>query len=167
MPSMPHGGEWHWTPDGRYYWKGDTSSDEIVGHFFIFSIAYDLLPDREAATLAVWLKRHPGIEIISRDRSPTYASGIYEGAPAAVQVADRFHLLMNVREALEKVVKRCNRFLRTLSLARPPSSAPAPENDAYTGCRLRMCECFGQFGVFGKQDTSHVVRKRRVRENFL
>ncbi len=63
----------------------------------------DLLPDREAATLAAWLKAHPGIEIISRDRSPTYAAAINEGAPAAVQVADRFHLLMNVREALEKV----------------------------------------------------------------
>jgi hypothetical protein len=42
---MPQGGQWHWTPDGQYYWKGDTSSDEIVGHFFMFSIAYDLLPD--------------------------------------------------------------------------------------------------------------------------
>lgn len=42
---MPSGGEWHWTKDGQYYWKGDTSSDEIVGHFFIFSIAYDVLPD--------------------------------------------------------------------------------------------------------------------------
>ena len=42
---LPHGGEWHWAADGRYYWKADTSSDEIVGHFFIFSIAYDLLPD--------------------------------------------------------------------------------------------------------------------------
>jgi len=42
---MPRGGEWHWTKDGEYYWKADTSSDEIVGHFFIFSIAYDLLPD--------------------------------------------------------------------------------------------------------------------------
>src|SRR5439155_18900807 len=45
--TMPRGGEWHWTADGQYYWKGDTSSDEIVGHFFIFSIAYDLLPDAE------------------------------------------------------------------------------------------------------------------------
>jgi hypothetical protein len=44
---MPHGGEWHWTEDAQYYWKGDTSSDEIVGHFFIFSIAYDLLPDAD------------------------------------------------------------------------------------------------------------------------
>lgn len=43
----PHGGEWHWTSDGQYYWKGDTSSDEIVGHFFIFSVASDLLPDAD------------------------------------------------------------------------------------------------------------------------
>ncbi|HTL55694.1 MAG TPA: hypothetical protein VL361_08440 [Candidatus Limnocylindrales bacterium] len=44
---MPQGGEWHWTSDGQFYWKGDTSSDEIVGHFFMFGIAYDLLPDAE------------------------------------------------------------------------------------------------------------------------
>lgn len=41
---MPRGGEWHWTGDGKYYWKGDTSSDEIVGHFFLFSVAWDTLP---------------------------------------------------------------------------------------------------------------------------
>jgi transposase len=98
----------------------------------------DLLPDREAATLSAWLKRHPGVEVISRDRSPTYAAAINEGAPVAVQVADRFHLLLNVREAVEKVVKRCYRFLRSQTLAAPPSSAPAPENDAYAGCRLRL-----------------------------
>ncbi len=44
---MPKGGEWHWTADGQYYWKGDTSSDEIVGHFFIFSIGFDLVPDAD------------------------------------------------------------------------------------------------------------------------
>ena len=37
--------QWHWTPDGQYYWKGDTSSDEIVGHFFLYGVATDLLPD--------------------------------------------------------------------------------------------------------------------------
>jgi transposase len=98
----------------------------------------DLLPDRESATLSAWLRAHPGVEIVSRDRSPTYAAAINEGAPTATQVADRFHLLMNVREALEKVVKRYNRFLRTQTLAAPPSAAPAPENDAYAGCRLRL-----------------------------
>ena len=39
------GGTWHWTPDGQYEWKSDTSSDEIVGHFFIFSVAWDLIPE--------------------------------------------------------------------------------------------------------------------------
>ena len=98
----------------------------------------DLLPDREAATLAAWLKAHPGVEVVTRDRSPTYASAINEGAPSAVQVADRFHLLMNVRGALEKTIKRCYRFLRTQTLLAPPSSALAPENAAYDGCRLRL-----------------------------
>ncbi len=39
------GGTWHWTPDGAHEWKGDTSSDEIVGHFYLFGVAWDLLPD--------------------------------------------------------------------------------------------------------------------------
>jgi hypothetical protein len=42
---MPQDGQWHWTKDGEYYWKGDTSSDEIVGHLFLYSVATDLLPD--------------------------------------------------------------------------------------------------------------------------
>jgi len=41
----PKDGQWHWTTDGRYGWKGDTSSDEIVGHFFLYGVAFDLLPD--------------------------------------------------------------------------------------------------------------------------
>ncbi len=40
----PRDGEWHWSADGQYQWKGDTSSDEIVGHYFLFSVAFDLLP---------------------------------------------------------------------------------------------------------------------------
>jgi hypothetical protein len=39
-------GVWHWTADGLYEWKADTSSDEIVGHFFLYSVAWDLLPDQ-------------------------------------------------------------------------------------------------------------------------
>jgi len=65
----------------------------------------DLLPDRESETLALWLKQHPEIEIISRDRAGAYAEGAKNGAPQATQVADRWHLLKNLGEALERALQ--------------------------------------------------------------
>jgi len=62
----------------------------------------DLLPDREAKTLSAWLLEHPGIEIVSRDRSTTYAAAITEACPQAEQIADRWHLLKNLSETLER-----------------------------------------------------------------
>jgi transposase len=54
----------------------------------------EVLPDREVASVAAWLKRYPSIEIISRDRSDTYATAARLGAPQALQVTDRWHLLV-------------------------------------------------------------------------
>jgi transposase len=54
----------------------------------------DLLNDRTADTLAGWLDQHREIELVSRDRSQTYAEAITRGAPSAIQVADRWHLLV-------------------------------------------------------------------------
>jgi transposase len=62
----------------------------------------DLLPDRQAQTLATWLHAQPSVEVVARDRSSEYARGITMGAPRAVQVADRWHLLYNVRQMLQR-----------------------------------------------------------------
>jgi transposase len=72
----------------------------------------DLLPDRSAETLATWLRQHPELEVVSRDRSGAYAEGIRQGAPQAVQVADRFHLHKNVTDALERYLTRKHTAVR-------------------------------------------------------
>jgi transposase len=75
----------------------------------------DLLPDRTAATLAQWLTEHPGVEVISRDRGGGYAEGARAGAPDAIQVADRFHVVANLREALERLLVRNHRVLKQVA----------------------------------------------------
>ncbi len=64
-----------------------------------------ILPDRKADTLAEWLQAHPGVKILSRDRSKTYRSAMNRGAPDAIQVADRFHLVQNLSETLETTLR--------------------------------------------------------------
>src|SRR5215472_13750316 len=58
----------------------------------------DLFPERSEVSFAQWLRQHPEVRLISRDRAGDYASGAALGAPQAEQVADRFHLLMNAGE---------------------------------------------------------------------
>jgi transposase len=83
----------------------------------------DLLPDRRGSGVAVWLAAHPGVEIISRDRSGEYAEGARLGAPQARHVADRFHLLRNLREVLLRVLKRHARLVQQVV---PPEANAQP-----------------------------------------
>jgi hypothetical protein len=71
----------------------------------------DVLPNREVETVKVWLRSHPEVEVVSRDRAGAYADAARKGAPQAQQVADRFHLLLNLREGLRKFLVRKQKWL--------------------------------------------------------
>ena len=75
-------------------------------------IVIDLLSNREAETLAEWLKARSSVEIVARDRSKSYAAGVDEGAPEAVHVADRWHLASNLVDAIEATLARYPSRLR-------------------------------------------------------
>lgn len=95
----------------------------------------DLLPDRSAETVAAWLRNHPGVAVIARDRSTEYARGATLGAPTALQIADRWHLLKNHREALERILTRLHADLDHLPV--PTDAATVSPNSVTRACPLR------------------------------
>jgi transposase len=89
----------------------------------------DLLADRSAATMAARFKEHPEIEAVSRHRAGLYADAARQGAPQARQIADRFHLLKNFREAVERQLGRFEAPIRE-SLAQVEDDQATPEQPA-------------------------------------
>lgn len=72
----------------------------------------DLLPDRESSSVEEWLSKRSHIRIVTRDRYSGYAKGIAKGLPGAIQVADRWHLLKNLGDALQKMLERTRQEIR-------------------------------------------------------
>jgi transposase len=87
----------------------------------------DVLPDREAQTLQAWLAAHPGVEVISRDRAGAYAQGARKEDPQAQQVTDRFHLLLNLQEALKRLFERKHEQLGHLMTWEPAQEEQASQ----------------------------------------
>ena len=92
----------------------------------------DVLGVRTADAVAAWLAAHPGIVIISRDRHGPYAEAVRRGAPQATQVADRFHLILNLRGAVEQELSRVR---PRLTVVQPVSASAVRSRQARVGPR--------------------------------
>ena len=125
----------------------------------------DLLADRSVQTVSTWLQEHPEVHIISRDRWSEYATAAQKGAPQAVQVADRFHLLANLVESLTALLARCRAELRQAAASSAsdfsgesvrasqvaPSALQAQRHDQFTQVQI-----FQQLGLTPVQIAARV-----------
>jgi transposase len=113
--------DWAWLKGQKYGTiVVDLETSEVI----------DLLPDRDAVTVGTWLAAHPYIELVSRDRASAYSQAATESASQAQQVADRWHLLKNVREAIERLLER---HLPVITDALKPVDPDPKRGDALPG----------------------------------
>jgi transposase len=144
--------------------------------------AVDLLGERSAEALSGWLRARPGIEVITRDRAAYYAQGATSGAPQAVQVADRWHLLHNLREALVRLLDRHHPELRAAARAvtvtqeprappgspeptPPPPSPPSPIQQRSQARRARRVQRYERVLELHRQGVSQRAIARRLGMN--
>lgn len=130
----------------------------------------DLLPDRQATTLEIWLKNHPGVQLISRDRGGEFARGARQGAPEALQTADRFHVLRNLAEVVEKVLGKHRRALKAIHLVTKPAASASPllrhqrpeRERRKQQARAKLVERYEAVQQMVKQGLSHREISRRL-----
>ena len=115
--------EWAWRRGHRY----GTILVDLATHRVV-----DLLPDRSASTVAAWLAEHPTISVVCRDRSDLYADGIRRGAPEAMQVVDRFHLVQNLRQVLEAFLLDHRPALQAAAVGTAMALTPSPHMEPVT-----------------------------------
>lgn len=122
--------DWAWRKGQRY----GTLVCDLERHRVI-----DLLPDREPATVEAWLRAHPQVEVVARDRNGGYGSAISKALPEAVQVADRWHLLENASAAFLSAVQSSMPAIRkAIGITKlDPTLLTAAESLQYEGFRRR------------------------------
>jgi transposase len=116
--------------------KGQTYGTILVDHER--ACVVDVLNDRTPEALAHWLRAHPGAEIVTRDRAEAYAQGIRDGAPSAVQVADRWHLLKNVTDLVSKLFQDHHAAIQIALSQAAPSAAPVVDQPVVMPPALEM-----------------------------
>lgn len=91
----------------------------------------ELLPERNAKVVEAWLKGQPQVQLVARDRAAEYALGIQAGAPQATQVADRWHLLVNIREMVERLLSTLYQRLQQLPVTPEQLAVLAPKRRTF------------------------------------
>lgn len=122
----------------------------------------DLLVDRSAEAFACWLREHPGVQVIIRDRSTEYLRGASEGAPDAQQVLDRWHVLKNLREAIERLLNRTQMQPNAQGGMPSRQKRTRSEQARSEGSRLRRLAQYHQVMELYKQGGSIVGIARQL-----
>jgi transposase len=86
----------------------------------------EVLADRDTKSVSAWLAAHPQVEIVSRDRATCYAEAISQGAPQAIQIADRWHLYKNLGDAVEAFLVRAQVHVAAVASTEQASGALQP-----------------------------------------
>ncbi len=130
----------------------------------------DLLPDRAAESLTEWLQQHPEINTVSRDRFGLYAEGASTGAPQAQQIADRFHLILNLSATMERVLEERSRELILPCAESVPvtptadsSAAAAPQATRSQLRRQRRLERYQQVVTWFQEGQSQAAISRAMK----
>ena len=126
----------------------------------------DLLDERSAESLAQWLQEHPGVEIISRDRGAEYIEGATKGAPEATQIADRFHLLQNLTDALKRMFGASPTKLRDAArqVAEEMQADEQPQNETTPATEIVTPQSGGNAREDPEKRTLRELRFAEVKE---